>query len=347
MGNRVTLEDIAKACGVSKGLVSRALAGKYNVGEQTREIILKKVAELGYDQKNLRSRSAPLKKVLLVISSRIMLKEAYWQPIIRALVHTLDQQMAMLDYFIYHEENITQEDIDRLVETKTDAFVLIHTNPRIITDKLKLTRKPIVEVDPKSFHADGVTQVKFSNYDSMFVATRKLIEDGHRILAFYGSDLHATSFRERHEGFLACIQSHAAEGVKGFSCIFDNQNLSYADEGMLTKLLKKEKPTALICANDIIALNAYKTIRRLGLRIPEDVSVIGFDNIQEGEVADPPLSTFNVPREDLGREVANYLLGTFHQRQLAYSQIVVRCPFIERGSILKKGDTQHEIPSDS
>ena len=336
MGKRVRLEDIASACGVTKGLVSRALAGKYNVGEQTRERILQKAAELGYDQKHLRSRSAPLKKVLLVISSRVMLKESYWQPIIRALVHTLDESMAVLDYFIYHEENIDQDTLDRLSESKTDAFVLIHTNPRIITDKLRLTRKPIVEVDPKSFHSDGVTQVKFSNYDSMFLATQRLIEDGHHVLAFYGSDMHATSFRERHEGFLSCIQSHEGEGVRGFSCIFDNSQLAYANEEMLTKLLKKEKPSALICANDIIALNAYRTIRRLGLRIPEDVSIVGFDNILEGQNANPPLSTFNVPREDLGREVANYLLGTFSNRQLAYSQIVVRCPYIERGSICKK-----------
>ena len=299
MGKRVRLEDIASACGVTKGLVSRALAGKYNVGEQTRERILQKAAELGYDQKHLRSRSAPLKKVLLVISSRVMLKESYWQPIIRALVHTLDESMAVLDYFIYHEENIDQDTLDRLSESKTDAFVLIHTNPRIITDKLRLTRKPIVEVDPKSFHSDGVTQVKFSNYDSMFLATQRLIEDGHRILAFYGSDMHATSFRERHEGFLSCIQSHESDGVRGFSCIFDNSQLAYANEEMLTKLLKKEKPSALICANDIIALNAYRTIRRLGLRIPEDVSIVGWPILtlwkemltEESLTLQPPMKT--------------------------------------------------------
>ena len=83
MAKRILLEDIAREVGVTKGLVSRALAGKYNVSEEMRSRIVKKAAELGYDHSNLRSRPAPISRVLLVISSRILLKEDYWQPIIK------------------------------------------------------------------------------------------------------------------------------------------------------------------------------------------------------------------------------------------------------------------------
>ena len=98
----------------------------------------------------------------------------------------------------------------------------------------------------------------------------------------------------------------------------------------------KEKFTGLVCANDIIALNAYKTINQLGLKIPDDVSVIGFDNIIDGELVSPKLSTFNIARQEIGAEVAHYLVNLFSGTQLAYSQITVNCKYIEKESVLKR-----------
>ena len=335
MAKRILLEDIAREVGVTKGLVSRALAGKYNVSEEMRSRIVKKAAELGYDHSNLRSRPAPISRVLLVISSRILLKEDYWQPIIKSVTYVLDLNSIILEYFVYDENKINDQLLNKLSCTDCGAFIVIHSNPKIIKEELKRTKKPSIEVDPKSFHSDGVTQVKFSNYDSIYLATQDLIEKGHRTIAFYGSDMHATSFRERHEGFLASIEAHKDLGVEGVSINFDNSNLDYADDELLVKVLKDKKITALICANDIIALGAYKTIKSLGLSIPDDISVIGFDNIKDGEYVVPRLSTFDVPREKLGREVGNYLIGVFSDRQLQYSQIVVRCIYIPKDSVKK------------
>ena len=330
---RVRLEDIAKACGVTKGLVSRALADKYNVSEETKNRIIQKAAELGYDNTNLRSRPEPISRVLLVISSRIMLKEDYWQPIIKSIARTLDMSSIIMEYFVYDENKIDEILLRKLSQTECGAFIVIHSNPKIINEELKRTNKPIIEVDPKSFHSDGVTQVKFSNYDSIYLATQELIDKGHRIIAFYGSDMHATSFRERHEGFLACIEANKDKGIEGISINFDNTNLNYADDEMLKAAFKAHRITALICANDIIALGAYKILKGLGLRIPDDVSVIGFDNIRDGELASPRLSTFNVPRAELGQEVADYLIGMFSKRQLPFSQIVIRCAYFPKDSV--------------
>ncbi|MDD3939033.1 MAG: LacI family DNA-binding transcriptional regulator [Bacilli bacterium] len=335
MAKRILLEDIAREVGVTKGLVSRALAGKYNVSEHMRERIVKKAAELGYDHSNLRSRPAPISRVLLVISSRILLKEDYWQPIIKSVTYVLDMNSIILEYFVYDENKIDDQLLEKLSSADCGAFIVIHSNPKIINEELKRAARPIIEVDPKSFHSDGVTQVKFSNYDSIYLATQDLIEKGHRVIAFYGSDMHATSFRERHEGFLASIEAHKEQGVEGVSINFDNTNLDYADDELLVRTLKSKKITALICANDIIALGAYKTIKKMGLSIPDDISVIGFDNIRDGEYVVPRLSTFDVPRERLGREVGNYLIGVFSDRQLQYSQIVVRCVYIPKDSVKK------------
>ena len=87
-----------------------------------------------------------------------------------------------------------------------------------------------------------------------------------------------------------------------------------------------------MCANDIIALNAIKTINKLAKSVPNDISVIGFDNIKTGEFVSPRLSTFNIPRQEIGEEVAKYVANSIKSHQIALSQIVIRCDYIERES---------------
>ena len=122
------------------------------------------------------------------------------------------------------------------------------------------------------------------------------------------------------------------DSVKQYSIIFNNDNKYYADEEMLIGALNNNPITAIVCANDIIAMNAIKTIYKLGKKVPDDISIIGFDNIKTGEFMSPKLSTFNIPRQEIGEEVAKYVANSIKQHQIVYSQIVIRCDYIERES---------------
>jgi LacI family transcriptional regulator len=130
---------------------------------------------------------------------------------------------------------------------------------------------------------------------------------------------------------MACMESHK-DIAKPYSLIFDNSQKNFADEDMLVNALTKNPITAIVCANDIIAINAMKTIYRLNKKVPEDISIIGFDNIKSGEYITPKLSTFNIPRQEIGEEVAKYIANSVRSHQIPYSQIVIRCYFIERES---------------
>ena len=325
-----TLEQIAKECNVTKGLVSRALGGKNNVSDATREKIIRKATELGYDTSKLKAYKVSSNHVLLISSARILFKEDFWQPIITSISSTLSRYNLILEYFVFDEDKIDDNLLKKLKDSSCSAFIVMHITPTSIMNVLISKNKPTVVVDPKTFYSEA-TQFKFSNYDSIYLATRKLIEQGHRDIAFYGSDSHSTSFRERHEGFMACMETHKGE-VTPYSIIFNNDKKNYADEDMLIDALKNNPITAIVCANDIIALNAIKTIYRLNKRVPDDISVIGFDNIRAGEFMSPRLSTFNIPRQEIGEEVAKYVANSIKSHQIVYSQIVIRCNYIERDS---------------
>ena len=325
-----TLDQIAIECGVTKGLVSRALGGKNNVSDATREKIIRKATELGYDTSKLKVHKVSSNRVLLIGSSRILFKEDFWQPIITAISSTLSRSNLIVEYFAFEEDKIDDGLLKKLKESSCSAFIIIHVAPQEIVSVLANKGKPLVIVDPKTFHSEA-TQFKFSNYDSAYLAVQRLIEQGHTNIAFYGSDSHSLSFRERHEGYMACMENHKNE-VKQCSIIFNNEKKNYADEQMLIDALNSHPITAIVCANDIIALNAIKTINRLGKKVPEDISVVGFDNIRTGDFMTPRLSTFNIPRQEIGEEVAKYVANSIKSHQIPYSQIVIRCDFIERES---------------
>ena len=327
---RPTLEQIAKECGVTKGLVSRALAGKNNVSEETREKIIRKATELGYDTSRLKAYKVSSNHVLLISSNRILFKEDFWQPIITSISSTLSRYNLIMEYFVFDEDKIDESLLKKLKDSSVSAFIVIHLTPKAIMDVVISKNKPTVVVDPKAFYSEA-TQFKFSNYDSTYIATERLIEQGHTHIAFYGSDSHSTSFRERHEGFMSCMETHKGE-VKAYSIIFNNDKKNYADEELFVRYMSNNPITAVVCANDIIALNAIKSLSRLNKLVPEDVSVIGFDNIRTGEFMSPKLSTFNIPRQEIGEEVAKYVANSIKSHQIAYSQIVIRCNYIERES---------------
>lgn len=333
---KVTLEQIAKECGVTKGLVSRALGNKNNVSDEMREKIIRKATELGYNTNKLKAFKASSNHVLLVSSTRILFKEDFWQPIISSISSTLSRSNLIVEYFVFDEDKVDDDLLKKLKDSSCGAFIIIHVTIKAIMDVIMAKNRPTVVVDPKTFYSEA-TQFKFSNYDSVYIAARRLIEQGHKNIAFYGSDSHSTSFRERHEGFLACMESHKGE-VTPYSLIFDNKEKNFADEEMLTNAINNNPISAIVCANDIIALNAMKTIYRLHKRVPKDISIIGFDNIKAGEIMTPSLSTFNIPRQELGEEVGKYVANSIKSHQIKLSQIVVRCEFIERDSNIKIGN---------
>ena len=325
-----TLEQIAIECHVTKGLVSRALGGKNNVSDATREKIIRKATELGYDTSKLKAYKASSNRVLLISSNRILFKEDFWQPIITSISSTLSRYNLIMEYFVFSEDNIDDDLLKKLKESSCSAFIIMHLTPTAIMDIVINKHKPTVVVDPKTFYSEA-TQFKFSNYDSAYLATQRLIQQGHTNIAFYGSDSHSTSFRERHEGFMACAETYK-DKVKAYSIIFDNELKNYADEQMFNDVVNHNPITAIVCANDIIALNAIKAINRLNKKVPDDISIIGFDNIRAGEYMSPQLSTFNIPRQEIGEEVAKYVANSLKSHQIPYSQIIIRCNYIERES---------------
>lgn len=325
---KVTLIDIAKACNVSKGAVSRALADKYNIGEEASYKIKQTAIELGYDFSKLKINKTVNKKVLILCPSRLFFRENFWQTIVKSAADRLSKSSIHTDFFIFDENNIT-ESLSNFKKVGYKGFIVIHYNVKELMDEIAKQCLPTVVIDPVYSNSD-TTNVRFSNFDSSHKATKLLLKNHNRI-SFYGIANHASSFDERYDGFMKAISEE--KDIANKNLLFEDKNNDYSDNEKLKKLIQEFKPTALVCANDIIALNAYKVIKALGLKIPEDISVIGFDNIQESAKVNPRLTTVNIPLVEIGDEAASYLLNVIQNRHVICSEIVIRCDLVIRESI--------------
>lgn len=331
---RVTIDDIAKKAGVTKGLVSRALTGKYNVSDKMRDEITRAAVALGYDFTKLRSKSKKRSKCLLVMSQNMLVNEAYWQPIIRAITSTLDVSGIGLEYFIYDDARGSDENISALKAIDASGYVFISNNPEKYLRYTESTNRPVVVIDPRSTCTGKHLQIKFSNVSTVYDLTRLLYLNGHKNLLFYGPKDAVVSFIEREQGFTVCVHELKEYGVNYYRVLFDNSQGYYADNKAFTDmLLAHPEITGIVCANDIIALNALASIKQLGKSVPQDYSVVGFDNIAESREGMMNLTTANVPREELGVEAARYLINHINSNQVKYSQIVIDCEIVTRGSI--------------
>ena len=330
---RVTVQDIADRVGVTKGLVSRALRGKYNVSEKMREEIMSTAVSMGYDFNRLRAKTKNRGKCMLIMTSRMLLKKDYWQPIIRTITATLDEKHIALEYLVFDEDNIGPSDVAKIKAVDVSGFVFMHNNPEILVRAAEKTKFPVVVIDPKSVMSGKHLQIKYSNFNSVYELTKMLIGAGHKHVAFYGPRGESASFNEREHGFSACVADIGDPEVTAYEVLFENSDGQYADNARFERfLMENPQVTAIVCANDIIAINAMASINKMGKKIPGDYAVAGFDDIAESRSEALDLTTVNVPREELGAEAARYLTSHIENKHIKYSQIVIDCETVIRGS---------------
>lgn len=229
--------------------------------------------------------------------------------------------------------------IERLVATHAAGVLLSplevpeyrETN-RVLVEMMQKASMPFVLVD-KSLSSDDFARFSFvgtNSFSSMQVMVRHLVSVGHRRMAFFG-DGPIHTCRERRRGFEEEVRANGlelrAEWILPFS--FD------ADHGTpaVRELLKKtDRPSVIVCVNDGSAEMVYGIARELGLIIPRDLAVVGFDDLPMAEALNPPLTTMRQPLVDVGRMAVEVLLEKIHRKMIGERQHSLPCELVVRKS---------------
>jgi LacI family transcriptional regulator len=348
MAKKVTMQQIANQLGVSKFVVSKALSGKGGVSETTKERVIQAASQLGYfTQKNVQFKQAKPEEaglsqpggkqsvIVLMPNIRFQNKESqYWGRILDGISAKLEEKG--LGLLI-----VSEQGIDQFLDMMTPSRIMGMIGVGVVSSHVLLEAHrmgiPILLVD----HEDPLIPtdtVFFNNYDCMLRITNHLIGIGHSRLIFIGNETFSRSFFDRWMGFRAAADDlHQAGASKDDLrlALQENQEFQYTaqiKEWAQQRMKKKALPTAMVCANDNIAYCAVQALMELGLKVPEDVSVTGFDNIEDSARFQPPLTTVNVPKETLGRRAVEKLVERVRREQEPSEKLLVSGDIILRGS---------------
>lgn len=328
-----TSEDVARIAGVSQSTVSRVFAGSTNVSEKKKKKILEVAASLEY-QPNAHARSLSSKKTTMIGLVMRNIRNPFYTAVLEIFHNRLSALGYHLIFISSENEEIQESEITQLLEYSVEGV--------IITDAL------LSSSASQKFNRNGIAVVLFNRYtepldssavfcDNYLAAMQianYLVKMGHRNLAFISGPSDTSTTIDRLKGFTEVLQEN---DIHDLMIIPGNYTYESGYKSAQELLTLKKNLDCIFCGNDIIALGVMDAIRVMGLSIPEDVSVIGFDNIRMGEWPSYALTTWEQPLEQMVDSAVELLLRAINNKQAAPKTIMMKGRLIVRTSVkLKK-----------
>ncbi len=321
------MEDVARAAGVSVATVSKVVNGRYGVSRATFERVSTVIDQLGYETslgaQSLRSHKTNVIGVLL----------AEFEPFSTELLKGASDAVAgtgyeLLAYSGGHRGGAVgweRRSLSRLGGTLIDGAIIV--TPTVMDARPGV---PVVAVDPHT-GPSGVPTVDSDNFAGAVLATEHLLRLGHRRIAHLSGRADLESSRLREDGFRHAM-AEAGVSVDERLVRIGGYRPEGAEQSARELLSLPDRPTAIFAANDLSAIRTMQVARDLGLSVPGDLSVIGFDNVPESAVAVPPLTTIEQPLRQMGEEALRMLVAVLDGQEPPTTHLRLPTALVERSS---------------
>ena len=324
---RVTIHDVAARARVSVATVSRALQSPGIVAEDSRRKVLAAVAKLGYSP-NVQARSLRTARTHTIVALVPDISNPFYSAVIRGIERVAHQnQYSVLlgdtQHSVEREQSyaelISRRQADGLITLAPRVPVISHTGRAPVVNACEYVKDPAIA----SVHIDNARAAR--------EALVHLINLGHRDIAFIAGREHTPISADRERGYRQALE---AAGLPVNPELVAQGDFS-VESGVraMEQLYAAEQPfTAVFCSNDEMAIGALQVIKGRGQRIPEDVSVIGFDDIPHARYTDPPLTTIAQPMAELGMEAMTMLLEILQDPTTRPRKRILPAPLVIRAS---------------
>lgn len=292
----ITVRDLAAATGLSIGTISRALKNQDGLSEETRVQVLKAAQELGYDFGRLKQGKLRRLAFLLHRQHNTLAGSPFYSPVLHGVEEACRKEGIVPSFLAVGPADPLRE---QLQLHAPDALLCAGFFEAELLAALRATGKPMVLVDMR---APGFASVNADNAGGAWQATRHLIASGRRRIAFLAGSLAHYSISERMRGFRRALFEAKILADPELEVVLpaaaDQEQAIRQAVGQLLAL--PEPPDALFCYNDSTALLAMRCCQDAELKVPTDISLVGFDDISAAAHAHPPLTTLRIDKEALG-----------------------------------------------
>lgn len=337
MAEKVSMNTIAKKLGISKNTVSLALRGMPGISENTRKLILNTAVELGYEYKAAGKQDAAARSLCLVIPKSAQNSIDFFS-YIQMSIEDEAKKNNMNTILHYYDENDEEFQMPLCVrEGMISGIITLGRVSERTVRALDTYDLPIIMVD-NYFDDLEVDCVLTDNHYGGYVSTEYLIKNGHIRIGFFGDIKASISFYDRYMGYLKALDCYNIKSVKE-DALFVNYTEAPVYEEITQRLecLKDQGrlPTAFVCCNDAGAIVLYKILKQIGISVPEQISVIGFDDISAASDISPELTTMQVKKELMGRKSVRKLLQRFGENDGIAEKLLLSATLVERNSVIK------------
>ncbi|MDT8328274.1 MAG: LacI family DNA-binding transcriptional regulator [Roseovarius sp.] len=306
--NLPTLADVATRAGVSTATVSRCLNSPGQVQEHTRLRVMTAVQELGYSP-NFGARALAARRTNTIGAIIPTMENAIFARAIQAFQEELHASgVTLLIASSSYSPEIEEEQIRALVARGADALLLIgHDRSPEVYQFLESRGVPVLiswVYDP----ALARLSIGFDNRLAMAGLAAEVLQLGHRNIGIISAECAGNDrARARVDGVHDAMRAQGLDPSMAH-LIETHYSIENGGKALWHMMQHDPRPTAVICANDVLAVGAVQMARRLGLRVPDDISITGFDDIELARVVEPPLTTVHVPHREMGRQAARLLV---------------------------------------
>lgn len=335
---RATLKDVAQKAGVSTATVSYVLSGKRSISEETKKQVLHAIEELDYVP-NLSARSLSMKdsKLIGIVvpqtepGDRLMFQNSFYSEILGSIEYYARQE----GYHILISATDANESYLTLAKKRNlDGIIAIGIYPDEFYQQMKKTQIPIVLID--SYCNDHYYHsIRIDDAYGSYLATHYMLSQGHRDVAFFVGQIRENGvMKKRLQGYRQALDEFDVPYRKDY--IFEGQ-IDYNSGITLTKeLLAAHLPvTGIVAAADILAIGAIKGLYEAGMQVPNDYSVVGFDDVEISRYLTPGLTTIRQQISLKGQKAVQLLLKHIQNSGLPKQEEILPLQLVERGSVKK------------
>ncbi len=321
LSKSINIKEIAKRANVSIATVSRALSGNNNVTKETRSKILKIAHELNY-KPNLLARSFVKGKTNIIGLILPDISDEFFSEIIKSVDDTSYQDGYFTMVISSHGNRSLVESINTMMNSRiVDGLIVLLSS---VNDEIKRTlsshRIPVVAIsgDTSIGNYDIIT---VDNYKSSRDVVNYLFKKGYKKIAYINGPSENSDAILRHKGF--CDECKKLKLTINPAWILNGDFTLLGGEEATNQLLQnKERPEVIFAANDMMAVGCYNSLAKNGYKIPDDIGVIGFDDILISEYLTPPLTTIKVDTETLGKFATEKLIDRINGNDTSKHQVI-------------------------
>lgn len=327
----ISIREVARLAGVSPATVSRVMNQTANVDESKKQRVQKVIRETGF-KPNEAARTLYKKSAHLIGVIVPNIENPFFNEMAKAIEAEAYERGYRLT-LCSSNDDIEKEknNIELLDRMNADGIILL-TNEEEIFEKIADSRIPVVILDRTVQHKNEVASIIADNYAGGRLSMEYMLDSGCKNIVAMRGPQNVSSGRDRYKGYVEVCEERNVK-VQYVDCLYD-----YEDGLKKTEEILKTYPDVdgIIAANDMVAISAYKVLTRQGKKVPDDIQLIGFDNIIMSQLMTPELTTVAQPIRDMGVKSAQVLIDYIEGKDVPEKN-VFEVKLIERETTKKKG----------